>query len=86
MTGAACEREGAHSPFPDEWGTGRAGRAKRSLALAQCRTCPVRVECATEAVAEHDAGLPLYGIRGGVAFTDVSRPEAGVKRLRGVIS
>ncbi|RPJ71767.1 MAG: hypothetical protein EHM24_11215 [Acidobacteria bacterium] len=84
MKGARCLEPGAPSPFPDDWGTGRAGRAARSRALAQCRTCPAQVECAEGALADYEAGLPMYGIRGGVAFTDVSRPEGGVKRLRQV--
>lgn len=78
-----CAQEGAHSMFPDDWpSTGRARRAARSRALRQCRECPARALCERETVEDHDGGLPLYGVRAGVVFGDVMRPEGKVAYLR----
>ena len=82
----ACAAPDAPSPFPDDWGTGRHGRARRSRALANCRTCPIRRQCGEEALDEYEAGLDLYGIRGGVVFSDVTRPEAAIVRLRRLVA
>ena len=80
-----CQEPGAPSPFPDDWGTGRHGRAKRSQALALCRACPQKQACARLSLSEVDAGLPLYGIRAGIAFTDIDRQAGQVARLRKLV-
>lgn len=80
-----CQEPGAPSAFPDDWGIGRHGRAKRSQALALCRMCPQTRACAQKALREVDLGLPLYGIRAGIAFTDIDRQDAKVARLRNLV-
>jgi hypothetical protein len=82
---AACQAPDAPSPFPDEWGVGRQGRAKRAQALAICRTCPVRRECGLQALREFDSGLVVYGIRCGIAFTDITRQDRQIARLRTLV-
>ena len=79
---AACQAPDAPSVFPDDWGVGRKGRAKRAQALALCRTCAVRRECGLQALREFDSGLDLYGIRCGIAFTDITRQDRSAARLR----
>ena len=82
---AACQAPDAPSPFPDDWGVGRQGRAKRAQALAVCRTCPVRRECGLQALREFDRGLDVYGIRCGIAFTDITRQDRQIARLRTLV-
>jgi hypothetical protein len=82
---AACQAPDAPSPFPDDWGVGRRARAKRAQALANCRTCPIRRECGLEALREFDIGLPVYGIRCGIAFTDLTRQDRQIARLRTLV-
>jgi hypothetical protein len=84
-TGAACQAPDAPSPFPDDWGVGRPGRAMRARALAICRTCQIRRECGLQALREFDSGLPVYGIRCGIAFTDLTRQDRQIARLRTLV-
>ncbi len=83
---AACQEPGAPSLFPDDWGVGRQGRAKRAQALAICRTCPVVRECGLQALREFDSGLEVYGIRCGIAFTDITRQDRQIARLRNLVT
>ena len=88
MKDAACAQPGAPSAFPEDWGTGLRGRARKAQALALCRTCPVKRECAIRAIAEFDRGLEQYGIRGGIAFADLDRARQAPKidRLRAMVA
>lgn len=81
-----CQEPDAPSVFPDAWGIGRRGRARRSQALALCRMCPQKLQCARQALAEVEAGMPLYGVRAGVAFVDVARQDRQVARLRALVA
>jgi hypothetical protein len=82
---AACQAPDAPSVFPDDWGAGRQGRAKRAQALAVCRTCSVRRDCGLEALRDFDAGLVVYGIRCGIVFTDITRQDRQIARLRTMV-
>lgn len=81
-----CQEPGAPSAFPDDWGIGRSGRARKAQALALCRLCPQKLECARTALEEVDLGYPLYGIRAGIVFVDVMRQDDKVARLRQMVS
>jgi hypothetical protein len=73
--------------FEDAWGIGREGRSKRATALRCCQRCPVRRECGQAALDAFDAGQAIYGVVGGIEFTDVtpSRQVPDVERLRAVV-
>lgn len=79
-----CQEPGAPSVWPEDWGIGLQGRAKRSQALAMCRTCSEKRDCALLALRALEAGQPPYGIWGGIAFVDVTRQEEKIERLRAV--
>jgi hypothetical protein len=71
--------------FPDDWGIGRMGRAKRARALSVCQGCPGQRDCALLALQAVEAGFPLYGIWGGIAFVDVCRQDDKIERLRAMV-
>lgn len=77
--GASCRQPGAPSPFPDDWGIGRRGVAIHSRALALCRGCPVRILCGQRALEEYESHREVYGVRCGIAFTDVERVRQALK-------
>ena len=85
---AACREVDAPSMFADHWGVGADARRRRAAALRTCRKCPVRRACGLAALAAVDAGVSLYGVLCGVAFTDVtpSRQWRDVARLRAVVA
>jgi hypothetical protein len=83
---APCQAPDAPSVFPDDWGVGRHGRAKRAQALAVCRTCTVSRECGLQALREFDRGLDVYGIRCGIVFNDISRQDRKIVRLRTLVA
>jgi hypothetical protein len=68
------------------WGVGRHGRAKRARALAVCRTCTVSRDCGLKALREFDSGLEVYGIRCGIVFTDITRQDRQIARLRTLVT
>jgi hypothetical protein len=77
---ASCRGAG-----PDGFTQGTPGIHGGGYRVDVCQSCPVRVDCAAEAVALVDSHLEPVGLWGGIALTNDKRARRGaIAQLRAV--